>query len=243
METTPQFCSLYKIPIEILNQIASYLTFTDRETEIEFIERTEKMEAHKLEDKQLSLLPMQNPSEQEVLYSSCCPDNKIIAILQCFNNSLQGSSLTLINKVNNTVLYAEHLGLKTCSNVTASRNGSMIAFAAISVNNSNYSSDFAKCLKEELIVKNINLNEEMFFNIPYTFILRQENPAIAFNKQGTHIIIHGSDSEKLKTDLSLHHIIFPLTTTATSDDINKKTLAKYFMQRRICKDLLQQITQ
>jgi len=243
MEITPETCSFYKIPIDILNQIASYLTFIDRETETEFIERTTKMDAHTFDNKYLSRLPIKNPSEQESLYSACCPDNKIIAILQCFNDCLEGSSLTVINQENDKVLYVEHLGLNACSNIAVSRNGSMIAFADISVNTSNPGNDYIQYLKEELIVKNVNLKTKLSFRIPYTFVLRAQSPAIAFNKQTTHIIIHGADSEKLKTDLSLHHIIFPLTATPACDDDNKKTLAKYFTQRRICKDLLKQIPQ
>ena len=71
-------------------------------------------------------------------------------------------------------------------------------------------------------------------DLPTFFELRDDHPAIAFNKQRTNIIVHGKNSQ---------HIIFPLTVNTPDPNADhKKTLAKYFAQRVICKNLTEQIS-
>ena len=75
---------------------------------------------------------------------------------------------------------------------------------------------------------------------------------IAFNKQGTHIILHGADCTQVKNmvfsigddatqEFMPHHLIFPVTVNEQNAVPSKKTLQHYFQQRRICKDITKSI--
>ncbi len=75
--------------------------------------------------------------------------------------------------------------------------------------------------KEIVNIVNLTTADTEKYDIPHSFALPSHNthPTIAFNKQGTHIIVHGNDHDKLQ-DLSWdeikqnpirHHIIFPIT--------------------------------
>jgi hypothetical protein len=226
----------YKIPTDVLDHIASFLIFDDSETEAEFIERTQAITTQKLPIKYFAYLPEKNCILSEILCSQYCPNNKIIAVLQRLEpNGYNTSTLTVINTKNDTIVYEQKENLNNCFDIAVSCNGTMIALLSILENEISKEKDFTSCYKELLTIKNINTHVEQIINIPYTFILRSDHPAIAFNKQGTHIITHGLNAKKSNFD---PHIIFPITVNTPTDDQNKKTLAKYFMQKFICKNLL-----
>lgn len=244
MEIAP-LCFFYKMPIEILNHIAIFLTFDDIETENEFIERTKALTTQNdIPNKYLTLLPIPNPKQQKKLQAVRCPNNKIIALLQSFPEQEANTTLTVIDKKNNKILYTQFIGLNFCFNIAISHNGTMIATALLNaLVNKNAQNNQFETFEEIVVIKNIISKKEEAFDIPYTFSSRLERPALAFNKQGTHIILHGTDSTQLKNNSSDHHMIIPLTINPSIDNDNKKTLEKYFAQKMICKNLLQQITQ
>ncbi len=60
---------------------------------------------------------------------------------------------------------------------------------------------------------------------------------IAFNKQGTHLIMHKVHRDRSTNKDVLNHAIIALTTTLENNAVPQKTLSHYFAQKGICKDL------
>jgi hypothetical protein len=64
--------------------------------------------------------------------------------------------------------------------------------------------------------------------------------SIAFNKQDTHFIMHGSTWDPCTNARIPQHTIMPLTTTLDNCVSPKKTWAHYCAQKMICKNLMLQ---
>lgn len=241
----PNLFILYKVPIDILNYIASFLIFNDNETEHEFIERTYAITKPILPKKYFSYLPEnKNCFLSEIVCSQYCPNNKMLIVLQRFEDyGYNASTLTVINTKNDTIVYEQKENLNNCSHATVSRDGALIALLNKLKSKTKKENDFTDYYQEVLTIKNINEKKEEIIIIPQAFLLPSDQPSFAFNKQGTHIIIHDLNAKQSKNNVLSRHMIFPITINTLSDDHNKKTLEKYFEQKGICKNLLKKITQ
>lgn len=240
---------LLRYPTEILDLIASFLTFDDYETEQEFIKRT----------KALSI--KETPQKFYKKYSgnvssAYCPNNKIFGMIAqpplFLNRMVTTADVIIIDTKNNISLHKKELKnmYSIPKRIAVSADGNMIAFLTTEIDNSSWNS-FTEVMRytDMLKIKNILSNKEEEYRI--NLQLPNEHPTIAFNKQGTDIIIHGNDFFKCNPSSThyeffanpiRHHDIIPLTiNTPNSDADHKKTLKKYFLQRKVCKDITKQI--
>lgn len=232
-------CWFLKIPHETHDIIASFLIFDDIESEQEFIERTKKIKIDHIPKNYLKHFLFSFTSFN--IFSGYCPNNTTIAILI-------NQTLIILNKKNNQKLYTEQLNTESPSKIAISRNMNM--FATINKEWDSSRSGFTEVMryKTVLSIKNITSQKTECHTVPDYFIIpsASEYPAIAFNKQGTHIILHSNNYNKI-TDDSIyayknpiqHHMIFPLTVnTPDQSTDNKKTLEKYFRQQMVCKNFI-----
>jgi hypothetical protein len=127
------------------------------------------------------------------------------------------------------------------SKIAISNNINIVATTHTEEDTSNCGNIEVMDYKKVLTIKNMISQKIESYDIPDNFLLPHQSvyPAIAFNKQGTNIIVHGNDYS-LCNNLSnpiQHHIIFPVTVnTPDQDTDNKKTLEKYFETHMICKN-------
>ncbi len=218
-------CLIY--PTEILDLIAQFLPFHDYETEEEFIERTKVLTFKKIPEKYLLEFPDTYRGIRCLAYS---PDNAIIALSQEIRYVMSAMiNLTIINRKNNqqkihTFNKHDELAVSCDGNLVAT----LYLFCGRDQSTRNMISQFALC------ITNFSTDKKEFHDIPPFFPLHDDHPSIAFNKQGTNIIAHAKESQ---------HIIFPLTVNTPDPNADhKKTFAKYFAQRGICKNLTEQIS-
>lgn len=252
----PNFFS--KLPTEILDIIAHYLIFNDIETEDEFIERTKKMSKIRV-GKELSIektlaYQIKYPSTTWAGYKTNSfvthyPKANRIAILQELGNQ---SSLIIVaadtEQELNKVFFDSGRG---CYYYTASSGVDL--FATLHSESDNKALSHSCCdimaYKDVLTVIDIASQQKQVFVIPEYFSLanltdKAYPSAVAFNKQKTHIIMHGMDNHQFSgssNDASdchiMHHMIVPLTITMPSASPDKKTLQHYFAQKGICKEI------
>jgi hypothetical protein len=191
-------------------------------------------------------------------YCAECPNNNIIALFVRFNGGKP--PVAIINKKNNQLLHKKDLPNENCFKIAISRDGNLVGTTHTGGN-----------LEQVLVITNLVTKEtqQCAFSM-YEFITRSDHHTINFNKQSTHIIIHGFEYNQLDfSSLSTkeqkrirqrrlipwltdsyreenpvqHHRIIPLTVnTLDPNSNNKKTLTKYCAKRSICKDLMKQIT-
>ena len=247
------------LPLDIQDLIASFLPFHDTESEQEFIERTKtKKGVPKEYEMYCPLAKMMSISTVPI--STFCPNNKTVAIFylyQSHKNFKASSTLIFVDRHTNKKIYKSHPDKNHIAYIAISRNATIFATIHQEEDYSNYFTETMD-YKNILSIKNINSQKEEIPVIPENFSIlgKTTYPTIAFNKQGTHIILRGHDfdqsfydDEHVSTNPSstkdmkktVHHIIFPLTTTLDQNSDNTKTLAKYFKQRAVCKDFIKQI--
>jgi hypothetical protein len=234
--------NLSKIPQELLDRIAQFLSFYDYETEEEFIERT----------KALTIKPLNCALYFSPKYLVCSPNNAIIAASEKAHfskyDTVQSSEpsqpqictidrRTTQRKTYNNIIgnFHQKLAVSNCGNF----------IATIYTNHYYYPLSQKSTQQLTLNITSLPLNPndqsngDSYRNIPQSFKLCDKHPTIAFNKQGTDIIVHAKNIP----NENAQHCIFPLsahTRNPLADE--KKTFAKYCAQRRICKNLMQQIT-
>ena len=93
-----------------------------------------------------------------------------------------------------------------------------------------------------------NIGWKTFIKIQNLRTQTKEHPAypndmgcheiIAFNKQDTHLIVHGSTWDPCTNIRIPQHTIIPLTTTLDGHMLPKKTFIHYCAQKMICKNLM-----
>lgn len=244
--------NLSRYPAEILDLIASFLSFEDIESEQEFIERTRALKIKEIPQKYLSDLPF-----LEIRCSAYCPNNATIALLEKCHSNKEGRAcrkggstrLVIIDRKNNS---QKNFNIGSFSTkyfqVALSREGNLIAtvHSEIDITASKQHEDIR--YKDMLVILNTSTQKTEPYNIPDYFELKRDRECstIAFNKEGTEIILYGYDQRQLNlstiyTDISEDdirpYIIIPLTVnTPNPDPDNKKTLEKYFKQQMICKE-------
>ena len=96
---------------------------------------------------------------------------------------------------------------------------------------------------------NENIGFQIFMKIQNLCTQKKERPnyqcpdddeIIAFNKQGTHLIVHGSTWDSCTHARIPQHTIIPLTTTLDNHMPPKKTFIHYCAQKMICKNIMLQ---
>lgn len=238
-------CHISRLPLETQNHIASYLVFSKEETEEEFIARTQ------------TCAPIPKDiyiySEWERLPTTTItagfPNNNHIAIFEFLSGTKQ-SHLTIItnNDQKNVVFSRPFTGLDYIYGIAfSSEPNSMIALVNRSESKKNHFKIECKDIKSNAHLFTQKLNG-------YTYV-----DSIHFNKQGTHIIVHGiNENLTQKSDKTIscikdidpfgglimglriqdspyHYTLFPIIEE--QNHTSKKTLLKYFNRKIICKSL------
>lgn len=250
-----------KIPQEVWDLIAQYLTFNDIETEEEFIERTKRMIGVK-NYKEISFENCKAYQQKYIDFRMIYPErgffvqhyakvNKIAVL----HDRADLSVLHIVAADTEEELSAvSFYSCKPCTYLIGSSDAHL--FAALhsvcdweTASDGNYKIIQSK--QKLTIIDTIHKHSESFF-IPENFLLpnfyvygHKFPSMIAFNKQKTHVIMHGAYQ---KTDHSgidwlrsnaTDYCIMPLTTTAQKKPPAKKTLQYYFAQKGICKQISQ----
>ncbi len=221
---------------DILNCMAQYLPFHDYELKEEFIERTRALTTRQL--------PEECFIDFSKKYSAYSPNNIIVAASQKENfpkydlvqhEEPSRPQICIVDrKTNQKKMYKNIIG-DFHQKLAVSNDGNIVATIYV-----DYNLDPELNLDVTYLPSDPNdqSNNGSYYNIPSNFELCDEHPTIAFNKQGTDIIVHSQDGQ---------YIIFPLRLDDENFDRPKpttnflKTFAKYCAQRGICKNLLAQI--
>jgi hypothetical protein len=212
------------MPLDILNNIASLLY----ESEDEFIIRTK--ENHTI-----------NAVSKGVL-SASCPDKISFITLGSSDNKLFVNPKLIIRK--NDVVYEGQLDTSGYRCIALSRGGSMIGMfynkqifhACFEHISYKYFLEIQKIdLKKNKEDKGIIIQGEKYALCPNTNALT----SIDFNKQGTHLIVHGKNMLTQESE----HTIFSLKNSdldkpqAIIHDTNK--LQTYFREKLVCKKYIE----
>ncbi len=251
-ETPP--CSLQNMPVEMMNLIASFLTFDDVETEKEFINRekttsqyeprdpfnTEKAKDKKIE-KPIALLKEFRASEGkkldngDIYFIVYSPNNAICAMtygdpccsgeyhLSIINIKTQKELHNIYLRYNDPEKYYLHLAVSSCGNI----------FATCYTNNKagDYHRPYTK-------INNLRTKTKERPN--HYLGSTYDEDKIAFNKQGTHMIMHSTKYDSSSHTHTPAHTIIPLIATLENHPLPQKTLSRYFVQKGICKNLILQ---
>jgi hypothetical protein len=222
--------NLLPFPIEVLDRIAYYLPCNDQERQEEFIERTQKIRIpHHIPEKYRNHIPKHGPVKLFFEFTSAyCPDNSVIAIIEQDKQAFRiKPTVCLVNTKNNQKIYAENVDQNLYSKIAVSRHGDMFALLTTP------SKGLYPQPGPTLIIKNIHTQKiEFHRNISLSVPWEKVYPGIAFNKQGTQIIIFNG---------KYHHIIYLMVNPTHLEVNSKRTFAQYCAQQRICKDLNKQL--
>lgn len=239
---------LLMLPLEIQNFIASFLSFNDSELEQQFIKRTKNKKKAIPKKCFNHIPPFTFGTGLKKTLSAYCPNNKTIALFtKAYNASKSIQTLIIIDYHNNLQKICTIQHQNDIFTIAISRNRDIFATIHAIKDFSRGAFTEAIYYKNILSINNINSQKEETHEIPDCFVISHDEqyPIIAFNKQGTHLILLGNDLNKLCDNLSdtiQHHIIFPLTINTPDQSAEKQTLEKYFRQQGICKDFTKQIT-
>ena len=249
--STPASFYLVMLPGDIWDLIARYLRFYDIESKKECIERTKtaikKNIPLKYYYKDFQIPPRLFPEEPNAIYScirgagsiltAFCPNEMNVALLNANN-------LKIVNIKKDKLIHEQNLVTKDYQHIALSRNATM--FATV---------DIRKEIRKNmcyfnikfLTIQNIASKKSETIKLPNGFALDHSVP-LAFNKQGTYIILHGIDyaitndcafgdrTNITKAPVACY-MMFPVTVNEQDIVPGKKTLQHYFQQRCICKEI------
>ncbi len=195
------------------------------ETENEFIERTKKYYLEKLP------FCNRNPKPYHIFFlTAYCPDNILRAEIEK-NEDVLPTLRVMDTTKNNKQLYFDRRGdLYGHTNIAISRHGNM--FAVVHPISDKFQNSRCDVLQDNMVlsVKNMLSKEIKYFDLPYRFAVSDKHGGIAFNKQSTHVILHGCDYHQMPSGTPLHylaekaphHIIIPLTNDGPNSNIFEK---------------------
>lgn len=231
MEQQPKICHLALVPKDVQVIIASYLIFDDRETDDELIERAQ--EAAKLPP----------PIELCSKYKACpkgaegcmgciasyLTDRSKMLYVEQYHNGKYTPIVSIVDTTQNKktlvpqlVEFAK-LNMPNARTMILSRDGIL----AVRVLYANHSWE----LPYEIRLKNLKSSDEKLIDhLPGKLI------SCEFNKQATRIIYLFCGYETLLKSKP-KYVIYPISSEIEHVDKSKKTLAAYFRQNRVCKDL------
>ncbi len=289
-------CFFANMPADLMNYIASFLTFDDVETEEEFINRKKgpssypksfysktktvviekeeemdfgsdsegskpifiRMYKKEVENSQEEVSP-EEPTEERfrkdrvmpltwllkhkailgthVLLTVYSPDKNMCAMTYVSHKSFKVDTLSIVNTKTNEEIhnisaykkdktkrrekYFQNLTISSCGNIYA-----ILYLKKI---------DNIIGWKTPIKIKNLLTQKKEYPIFPK---IPGSCETIAFNKQGTHLIMHKVDRDRSTNKDVLHHAIIPLTTTLANNTLPQKTLNYYFAQKMVCKNLI-----
>ena len=255
-----EICCLALLPREIHDQIASYLTFNNIESDNEFIARTRTngtisnehtllVEKHENNDKFPDIATGSSSSGTLRTYSVDC--SKVISLEKlCSNPKVTIFDIQSKTKRESTKLAElSKENMNAISHITFSRNGSHYAQLQMSQKRKEhvphtYYVSLSFIQENHLIIKNIFSDEKREFLIPgyYNGFI-----SVGFNKQGTKIIAHAKENgywddliPEEDKPVSFYHIIL-LTTPEEHEKKSKKTLVIYLKHILCCKNLVKSL--
>jgi hypothetical protein len=241
-------CYFELLPHELLNYIAEFLPFNDRESEEEFIARTRIPKKVPREYYQYVPVPTEfcifkKLHTHSVVFSA---DETKIALYMLFYHANETQSSRLLTifdlKTKQVLLHDEDLPSTASKHIALSRSGDMFAYIQSTLDVNAKCVDDKGCSSTVLVIKNNSTKATQQFVIRDSFY---NISSVDFNKQETHMIVHGIDYNKLDTaapgKLSmkepLHHLIFPLQSKESNmqnTNTHKNTLEEYFRRCRVC---------
>lgn len=244
MKAPQNICFLARLPIDVQNMIASYLPFRNIETENAFIFRTE-IKSHNVSDYHRQAQRYERPNG---CFSGDSPDSLKKVFLDQSDtrrSRLVGSDRVPCKESEPQVLdqvaklidadkeYYQTVDVAISSDgqwfgrlaqkkvELPQNNGLFWAFLRSELDPGN---------RVQITIIHIPSNTKKDFNIP---ILLKSIIFLDFNKQGTKIITHGVCYEKEEQTYFMWNVV----PEAEHKIKSKKTLAEYFKQRGVCKDL------
>lgn len=236
MMCTNQVCHLARLPTDVQNIIAQYLSLRNIESEANFIYRTE-IKSYNVSDYHRDAQQYRRPHD---CFSTYSPDNlkKAYLIHTDQNKSKVVTSDTVPEKeseraeLNNVAsLIDEDKEYYQTIDVAISSDGQWFGrLAQHKVINVSSGEAFENCNRAQITVIHIPSNTKRDFAIP---TLLKSVTFLDFNKQGTKIITHGITYEKEERIYFMWNVV----TEKEHKDKSKKTLADYLKQKGACKDL------
>jgi hypothetical protein len=234
-----QRCYFALIPLEVHTLIASFLSFDDRETEVEFVERTRIVEDVPImvyhpylqgvwqQVNNLEFQPVQHVRADSTL-TRYCPNERKFILFEWFTCPPK-FLITIVDKHKKRILHAEQLK-KHAYAIALSRNAHMFATRQ----------DTSDLYQTMLVVKDIASQNTQLFTIYECTCHEPTN--IAFNKQSTQIIAHhkrhGIPSirgNKCIVSDAEPYTIFQLASPEEIKLKEQKTLSSYFENKLVCK--------
>jgi hypothetical protein len=217
-----KICYLFRLPLDVQNLIAY---FCDYETEEELIARPEKTDDGYALCKKYNLCDKYDVEKFDFI--SFCFDESKVALYQCDNEGLW--KLTLIDRKEDKILYSAFPG-NAYDKMAISPLGTVIALGR-PVDCYNTEEDHFLCIKNIVVKKEREIKIDGCFDIH----------SIAFNKQGTDIIVHHSSRYTPKRTFSIfpsNNEVKKINTLLEIKDFNQKSpFQQYLIERRICKSI------
>lgn len=225
MEQLPiGICYLAQMPLDVQNYIASFLEFSDRENDSEFVSSTEKN--IKIVRDYVATMGGQSRNNRHSIVGKT--GNTIKVIGQEPKKEVE-SDITITSKIirdqNNKEIQTQIFPVPTYSKQVAIANDG-ITFARIDAKANR--TDWATIYRVTR-----SMNNELSCKLASSFEVMQGACACFFNKQATRLIVYkeidwiDDDYEMLKQ--KFRHIIYSLTSL--------KNLNDYLRKKRVCKTL------
>lgn len=238
-----KICYLALIPFDIHIHIAKFLDFDYCETKDEFIARTIALKKAGFksyvpyEIYSTYLGKFESGTGSSGSYAAYCPDKTKMAIFEGVYGGPNNLTpkIMLVHVEKELVLHTED-GLSTATKeVALSRTGKKFAWLRQSLLRLSF------VLPKEplnLTVKSITNHTAQAFELPWCAC--HDHDRVAFNKQGTQIIVHHVDN---MTDFPTptcsfakqSYTIFPLATPEEIANVEQKTLLNYLYYKGVCK--------
>lgn len=239
-------CYLALIPTEIQSHIASFV-FKERETKTEFIERTKK--PTQISEDYFNLVAPKSKASVEQTYplkgrrvdvvpnmGALNPNQTLFALLEKPIRSAPVFTIIDLQKKEDEEKRIRYKGQVCCTNyktIALSQDASMIAYACWSFNREAEMGE--RCFEYSVQKTNPSDKTKRTFDVlEKTFI----PSSIAFNKQGTCIILHREVINQQERG-DVDHILFSLKMREPEVTAKKKLLPlqKYLRNRYICASL------
>lgn len=248
-QPSSQICWLLSLPQEILKIIGHFLCDNIIETKQDFINRTKYMT--------YGDTPFTYDREGKSTFSAYCPNHDKCAYLTIshiknkFSPIIDNQQIlfTILNEKNDLTLHQENISAQGYKTIGLSQDGNIFATLYIEHDASGDLCTDVHRYQSTLMIKNIISHKRTFFTLhnhfddPFGF----NSPTLAFNKQGTLLIVHYYNDNKPQdkndnTRQSKREYKIFKDKRASYRDAPENPLSKYFAYRMVCKDVTKQIT-
>jgi hypothetical protein len=250
---TDGICHLACLPVDGMNYIAQFLPFNNRETKEELIARTcePKTVPHQYYEDLLThiyagptMIP-ENNCDRNIKVAFCPQKTKFVFFENFHGMGFLKMTLTIFDLTTKTTIFTQKFDATIVRHLALSQCAQMFAFICNKIDDPSYYYVEEPHYENALFVKNIKTEKIQKFSIPKQSV---NINSIAFNKQGTHLIVHGVDLNKITISHGVHdydayeddrcHLIFPLESDAKIiEEKSEKKLDEYFRQNWICREI------